>query len=152
MSSSSNASFGQSTQALEDLLSQNHLLPTSNQISHSTDALKLLCCIILGKPFEKVPNTTVYTSTVDGVTLVLAPSGLYGLDAWDPSSITSCSIAGTPSRNTFFDLANQRIDRAKDSSVVLLKAKNHNDDVEFEVDIQGVRFCFQYFQSNYARE
>ena len=153
MASYLGTNLGQSTKALEDLLLQNHLIPTPEQISHCEEALKLLCCTILGDHFHNVPgsNPTVYTSTVDGVVLVLAPSGSYGLGAWDPSAVIPCSIAGTPSGNTFFDLARQRIHRATNLGVVLLKADNHNDDAVFEVDIKGVRFCFQYFQSSYAK-
>ncbi|MCJ1236000.1 hypothetical protein MMC14_003977 [Varicellaria rhodocarpa] len=147
MASSSGVPFCQSTQALEELLLRNDLLPTSDAISHCEQTVELVCRIILGNNYHEVlgSNPSVYTSTVDGIVLVLAPSGSYALGAWDQSAVIPCAVAGTPSGNTFFDLARQKIQRAKDLGVVLLKAENRKDDVVFEIDVKGVRFCFQYF-------
>ena len=152
MASSSAVAVCQSTQALEELLLQNNLFPTSDAISHCEQSIETICRIILGNNYHEIPdsNPTVYTSTVDGVILVLAPSGSYALGAWDQSAVIPCVVAGTPSGNTFFDLACQKLHRAKDLGVVLLKAEKGSK-VVFEVDAKGVRFEFQYFQSSNAK-
>ena len=127
------------------------LLPTTEQTSKGADALKLITTTLLGDTYQELPSASPisYSSTIQGVTLVLSPIGSYGLRCWNLSAVISCCIAGTPSDASFFTVALRKLRKAVNDGVIVLKADRSNSNM-FEVDVLGIRFSLQYHQSQYA--
>ena len=140
-----------SSDALELLLQGHNLLPTELQISHAAEALKLLNLALLGEDYHETTQTspTSYTSTNQGVTLLLAPFGSYGLGCWDGSAEIPCCIAGTPSEKIFYSIARKRLRRTAGNNITILKS-GKSANMMFEIDISGIRFTLQYHQSPYV--
>lgn len=135
-----------SSDALELLLQEQKILPTALEISQAAEALKVLKLALLGDHEATQTSPTAYTSTSQGVTLMLVPIGAYGLDCWDSGAEIPCCIAGTPSEKIFYSIAHRRLRRAAGQGVTILKSSKSANTM-FEIDIGGVRFTLQYHQS-----
>lgn len=139
--------------ALELLLQEQKSLPTTLQISHAAEALKILNQALLGEDYHEATQTSppAYTSTSQGVTLMLAPIGAYSFGCWDASAEIPCCVAGTPSEKIFYSIARKRLRRAAGNGITILKS-GRSANTMFEIDISGIRFAIQYHQSPYVSQ
>ncbi|KAL9118221.1 MAG: hypothetical protein Q9187_005235 [Circinaria calcarea] len=134
--------------ALEILLQEQRILPTTLQLSQAAEALKVLKIALLGEDYDEATQTspTAYTSTSQGVTLMLVPIDAYGLGCWDASAEIICSVAGTPSEKIFYSIAHKRLRRAASNGLTILRS-NKSTNTVFEIDISGIRLNLQYHQN-----
>ena len=142
-----------SIDALELLLREQNILPSTLQISHAVGALRVLNFALLGEEYHATTHTrpTAFTSTSQGVTLMLAFLGSYSLGCWDASAEIPCCIAGTPSEKIFYSIARKRLRRGSGNGITILKSGKTANNM-FEIDISGVRCALQYHQSPYVSQ
>ena len=128
-------------------LTSHSLQPKTTDAEGAKQALKTLNGILLGEPQFKITPATLesFTSTVQGVILTNTPVSSYALGVWDRSEPILCSIAGTPSENTFFSLAKARFRKSGAASITILKANRNAVDM-FHLGIDSFRFVLQYRQ------
>ena len=137
-------------EVLQTYLKRNGMIPTEEQVRDCYSGLSILNQTLLGGHFITVADAPplTFVSTVQGVTLISAPVGAYLLGCWDVSATISCTIAGTPSEETFFDLALHRL--RKNHDIVLMDIDKTGPTM-FRTSIKGFVFSIQYHQSPYTR-
>ena len=105
---------------LEDLLPDGpDFSPTQQDLSKGEEILDILSNALLGDSTSQVispslPSLRLRYSTIDMVTLGIIPLGFYAWGLWKPNDTISVCVAGTPSAETFFDLARTRLSAHKD--------------------------------------
>ncbi len=82
--------------------------------------------------------------------MVIVAVGSFGLDVWDVNSDIDCLCVGSSSVNTFFSLARQRLRRAADQGIKILRADKAGSGTMFEIEIRGIKLDLQYFQARVA--
>ena len=120
-------------------------------ISRASAGLVLVNHLLLGEDYthghtDRVP---IYSSTVQGVTMMNAVIGSFGLQVWDPSEPVLCHVLGTPSEKTFFTLAKGKFRKQEGGRLTILKADKQAIR-KFELNIDGIRFALQYFQADFV--
>ena len=135
---------------LENLLRRKGIVPTEEQAHDCYLSLSILRNTLLGDDSTEIATdiSPTFMSTVQGVTLILAPTGAYPLGCWDTTAVISCSMAGTPSEETFYDLALQRLRRAHD---IIITSIDETGPIMFRISIKGCGFGIQYHQSPYTK-
>lgn len=76
--------------------------------------------------------------------VIIAPVGSYGLGVWTSSSDMDVLCIGPFSSSTFFSLATQRLRKAEDEGVRILRKVKANSGTMLELDIQGIKMDLQY--------
>jgi endonuclease/exonuclease/phosphatase family metal-dependent hydrolase len=105
------------------------MIPTKDQVSQRERAFGVL---------EQLLNTR------SDIPLVLVTVGSYGLGVWTSSSDIDCMCLGPISSKTFFALARQRLRRASDLGVRVLRRVDAKTGTMLELEIGGVRMDLQY--------
>ncbi|KAJ6788646.1 hypothetical protein PWT90_06954 [Aphanocladium album] len=122
----------------QSLLSHDYL-PTEQDEAVRKQAISLLESVLLGNDQSKPGH--------DGRTpvgLVLVPVGSFGLGVWMSSSDVDCLCIGTISSKTFFRMALQRLRKATDRGVRVLRKVLANTGTMLELQILGIKFDLQY--------
>ena len=134
---------------LDTVVKSDGMAPTEQQARDCYSGLSLLRRTLLGEPLTRVAEDLPHTfmSTVQGVTLIFSDIGAYCLGCWDPSATIVCSMAGTPSDDTFFDMALQKLRRNQD---IILSAIDESGPFMFRVSINEVVFSIQYHQTPFT--
>jgi poly(A) polymerase Pap1 len=78
------------------------------------------------------------------VSIVVVPVGSYGLGVWSTSSDIDCLCVGSISIKTFFAIASQRLKKAVDLGVKILRKVKAASGTMLELDIRGVKLDLQY--------
>ena len=146
------ADIDQESKELQHVYSQlraGDFIPGSEDISAAGEALNLLRKMVLGdtaRPLSSEISATVpqWYSEDAGMALVLTVVGNYALRIWYPFEEILVSIAGTPSRSTFFELLSENLDRNR-SNARTITAKRDAGDM-FELDIGGLKITLRYSQ------
>jgi poly(A) polymerase Pap1/uncharacterized protein (UPF0248 family)/2'-5' RNA ligase len=84
--------------------------------------------------------------------VIVVPVGSYGLGVWTSSSDIDCLCIGPFSSRTFFALAAQRLKKAADEGVRILRRVKANTGTMLELEIQGVKMDLQYCPATYISE
>lgn len=130
---SASASLG-GIEQIKDLLLAKGFLPSEEEGKSRATALALL---------EKVLNGN--QSVAEGFTkFLLIPVGSYGLGVWMKSSDVDCLCVGSISSKTFFAMALQRLRKASDKGVTVLRRVKANSGTMLELVINGIKFDLQY--------
>lgn len=119
---------------LAELLKQVQAIPSEEDIHEHATAFKLLRETIL----ESIENGRSSTA------LVLVPVGSYGLGVWTASSDIDCLCIGPFSSSTFFSLASQRLRKAADKGVKVMRRVKAHTGIMLELEINGVKIDLQY--------
>ena len=132
------------------LSDHNNIYPTEESTEQAHHALEKLVSILLGDDAGQlnIAQLRTFTSLSQGVRLILTPISLYGLRLWSVGDPIVCSIAGTPTEDTFYSLARGLL-RKPGTQVVIQKSDKNADNI-FELGIDGIEFCLQYHQSPLA--
>lgn len=125
---------------LAELLKQVQAIPSEEDILEHSAAFKLLRETILEPSAPTAPTETGRTNTP----LVLVPVGSYGLGVWTSSSDIDCLCMGPFSSSTFFSLAAQRLRKAADKGVKLMRRVKAHTGTMLELEINGVKIDLQY--------
>jgi poly(A) polymerase Pap1/endonuclease/exonuclease/phosphatase family metal-dependent hydrolase/uncharacterized protein (UPF0248 family) len=123
------------------LLKQLQAIPSEGEIQQHAAALKLLHeIIVLGSSAPAVSGEPGRSSTP----LVLVPVGSYGLGVWTAASDIDCLCIGPFSSSTFFSLATQRLRKAADRGVKVMRRVKAHSGTMLELEINGVKVDLQY--------
>jgi poly(A) polymerase Pap1 len=100
-------------------------------------ALSLLRRIVLGSSDDD-------NSAMSDIPMVIVPVGSYALGVWTTESDIDCLCIGTISSKTFFKLARQRLAKAQDQGVHVLRKVEANTGTMLELSVNGVAMDLQY--------
>lgn len=125
---------------LAGLLKQVQAIPSEEEVQQHAAALRLLRETILEASAPTVSTETGRSSTP----LVLVPVGSYGLGIWTSSSDIDCLCIGPFSSSTFFSLATQRLRKAADKGVKVMRRVKAHTGTMLELEINGVKIDLQY--------
>ena len=138
----------QSTNGLRSCLLKEAILPSPEVTTQAAQGLDLLNRVLLGEQYDKLESSTLdtYSSTVQVVSLVVAPIASYGLRVWDASEPIMCSIAGTISEKSFYSIAKSKFRKAFDDGLIILRA-DKDEMIGFELSVKSIKFTLQYHQA-----
>lgn len=119
-------------ESITELLKQVQAIPSEEEAQNHAAAFKLLREIILE------------SSAPTGAPLVVVPVGSYGLGVWMPGSDIDCLCIGPFSSSTFFSLAAQRLRKAADRGVKVLRRVKAHTGTMLELEINGTKIDLQY--------
>ncbi|ATY60794.1 DUF455 domain [Cordyceps militaris] len=124
---------------LKKTLLSHGYLPTEDDESVRKQAISVLDSVLLGNDQTK-PDQEARTP----VGLVLVPVGSFGLGVWMSSSDVDCLCIGTISSKTFFRMALQRLRKASDRGIRVLRKVLANTGTMLELQILGIKFDLHY--------
>jgi 2'-5' RNA ligase len=134
---------------LKSCLANYAMLPTEKEIDSRKEAFALLKSVLRQKPTQMASildsaNDVSPVNTKSSILLVIVPVGSYGLGIWNASSDIDCLCVGSISTKTFFALASQRLRKAADLDVRILRTVKAASGTMLELEIRGVRLDLQY--------
>ncbi|KAH4031405.1 polynucleotide adenylyltransferase [Parastagonospora nodorum] len=122
---------------LDSVLASGGMFPSEEEVQQRKDALEILKRVVYGTSSDDV------TSTSD-VPMIIVPVGSYALGVWTSGSDIDCLCIGTISSKTFFKLARQRLVKAHDQGVRVLRKVEANTGTMLELSVLGVAMDLQY--------
>lgn len=125
------------TLSLESVLAKHGMLPADEDADARRSAFTLIKEVLLGS------SDAEQTAAAD-IPMVIVPVGSYALGAWTSSSDIDCLCIGSISSKTFFKLARQRIIRAENRGVRLLRKVEAGTGTMFELSVNGISMDLQY--------
>lgn len=106
--------------------------------------------------FQLLKDVLLDTSSAEGgqsnTALFLVPVGSYGLSVWTSSSDVDCLCIGPFSSSTFFSLATQRLRRAADKGIRIIRRVKANTGTMLELELGGFKFDLQYASAHAVAE
>ena len=113
------------------------MIPNDEQTTQRQEAFELLQRI--------VSDTSEDADTVQpGIPLVIVPVGSYALGVWTSSSDIDCLCIGSISSKTFFKLARQRLVKAGNPQVRILRKVEATTGTMLELSVNGILMDMQY--------
>jgi len=128
--------LSQSTE-LDSVLVAGDMFPSEEEVQQRKNALEILKRVIYGTSGDDV------TSASD-LPMVIVPVGSYALGVWTSGSDIDCLCIGTISSKTFFKLARQRLVKAHEQGVRVLRKVEANTGTMLELSVLGVDMDLQY--------
>jgi endonuclease/exonuclease/phosphatase family metal-dependent hydrolase len=122
---------------LKLVLEAHRMFPTSSEVEQRRHAFTLLKQAVLGLA---VDNNLASADTP----LVVVAVGSYALGVWTSDSDIDCLCIGTISSKTFFKLVRQRLLKAENQGVRILRKVEANSGTMLELSINGVATDLQY--------
>jgi endonuclease/exonuclease/phosphatase family metal-dependent hydrolase len=119
------------------MLNAHHMFPTDEEVQQRETAFVLLKQIVLGV-------TEDGDSPSPEIPLVMVPVGSYALGAWTSDSDIDCLCIGTISSKTFFKLARQRLQRAENQGVRIMRKVEAGTGTMLELSVNGIAMDLQY--------
>jgi endonuclease/exonuclease/phosphatase family metal-dependent hydrolase/2'-5' RNA ligase len=110
---------------------------TDQEIENRKEAFTLVKEVVLGSADDRV-------TIASDIPMVMVPVGSYALGVWTAASDIDCLCIGSISSKTFFRLSRQRINRAEERGVRLLRKVNAASGTMFELSVNGVHMDLQY--------
>jgi endonuclease/exonuclease/phosphatase family metal-dependent hydrolase/2'-5' RNA ligase len=131
---------GELTSALDlsSILEAGGMFPTEEDAQQRQKALALLKQVIIGTSDDDDD------SGMPDIPMVVVPVGSYALGAWTAESDIDCLCIGTISSKTFFRLARQRLAKASDQGVRILRKVEASTGTMLELSVNGVAMDLQY--------
>ena len=114
------------------------MFPTDEQTRQRQNAFETLQQVLLG-----IADATEDTVQPD-IPFVMVPVGSYALGVWTSDSDIDCLCIGTISSKTFFKLARQRIIKAENRGVRILRKVEAGTGTMLELSVNGVLMDLQY--------
>jgi hypothetical protein len=128
--------LSQSTE-LDSVLAAGHMFPFDEEVQQRKNALEILKQVVYGTSGEEVSSTS-------DIPMIIVPVGSYALGVWTSESDIDCLCIGTISSKTFFKLARQRLVKAHDQGVRVLRKVEANTGTMLELSVIGVAMDLQY--------
>ena len=119
------------------MLATHRMFPTDEEAQQREAAFTLLKQIVLGE-------TEDGDSSSPDIPLVMVPVGSYALGAWTWDSDIDCLCIGTISSKTFFKLARQRLQRAENPDVRIMRKVEAGTGTMLELSVNGIAMDLQY--------
>ncbi|KMU72186.1 hypothetical protein CISG_00495 [Coccidioides immitis RMSCC 3703] len=124
-------------------LREHSMVPTKEDISKRTAVLDLLRNVIIHGSAARVDENG-HSNNEPDIAMVLVPVGSYGLGVWSPSSDVDCLSIGPISSKIFFAIAEQRLRRAADSGIRILRKVKAATGTMIELEVNGIKCDLQY--------
>lgn len=121
---------------LETVLATGKMFPTGEELQQRKVALDTLRRVVLG--------TADTGDLASDIPMVIVPVGSYALGIWTSDSDIDCLCIGTISSKTFFKLARQRLVKAYDQGVRVLRKVEANTGTMLELSVNNVAIDLQY--------
>ncbi|KAH7394226.1 hypothetical protein DE146DRAFT_125998 [Phaeosphaeria sp. MPI-PUGE-AT-0046c] len=121
---------------LDHALAAGGMLPTEEAKQQRKLALSTLEKVILGTGGDEAATSDI--------PMVIVPVGSYALGVWTVESDIDCLCIGTISSKTFFKLARQRLIKAQDQGVRVLRKVEASTGTMLELSVNGVAMDLQY--------
>lgn len=132
-------------QSLGDVESIKSALHTGGFIPSSADqAAQVQAIALLEKVLIQNDTSSPTHGSRQSLQLVLIPVGSFGLGVWTADSDVDCLCVGNISSKLFFTMATQRLRKASDVGITLLRRVKANSGTMLELDIFGIKFDLQY--------
>nr|KMM72497.1 hypothetical protein CPAG_08791 [Coccidioides posadasii RMSCC 3488] len=128
---------------LDLCLREHSMVPTKEDISKRTAVLDLLRNVIIHGSAARVEENG-HSDNEPDIAMVLVPVGSYGLGVWSPSSDVDCLSIGPISSKIFFAIAEQRLRRAADSGIRILRKVKAATGTMIELEVNGIKCDLQY--------
>ncbi|KMU82441.1 hypothetical protein CIHG_00223 [Coccidioides immitis H538.4] len=128
---------------LDLCLREHSMVPTKEDISKRTAVLDLLRNVIIHGSAARVDENG-HSNNEPDIAMVLVPVGSYGLGVWSPSSDVDCLSIGPISSKIFFAIAEQRLRRAADSGIRILRKVKAATGTMIELEVNGIKCDLQY--------
>jgi hypothetical protein len=122
---------------LSSVLRSGGMFPTEEEVHQRQKALALLKQVVVGDSGDDSTETS-------DIPMVMVPVGSYALDVWTSQSDIDCLCVGTISSKTFFKLARQRLAKAGDQGVRILRKVEASTGTMLELSVNGVAMDLQY--------
>ncbi|WEW54751.1 hypothetical protein PRK78_000176 [Emydomyces testavorans] len=129
--------------SLDECLHEYSMLPSNEDIDKRHGALGVLRNLVIRGPVNQAENIE---QNINGpsISMVLVPVGSYGLGVWSPSSDIDCLFIGPISSKTFFAVAEQRLRKAADAGIRILRKVIATTGTMLELEVNGVKCDLQY--------
>lgn len=121
---------------LESTLHKHHMLLTEEEESKRHAAFAVLKEAVLGG--------TRTGDAVSGIPLVMVAVGSFAMKVDTSSSDIDCLCVGSISSKTFFKLARQRLQKAENQGIRILRKVEASTGTMFELSVNGVPMDLQY--------
>lgn len=118
-------------------LAAHGMFSTDEELRLRQDAFALLKRVVLNVSGDN-------DSVLSDIPLVIVPVGSYALGVWTKESDIDSLCIGTISSKTFFKLARQRLVKAEDQGVRILRKVEANTGTMLELSINGISMDLQY--------
>ncbi|KAJ8112107.1 hypothetical protein OPT61_g5450 [Boeremia exigua] len=122
---------------LESTLRRNSMFLTHEERARRKAAFVLLQEVVLA-------CSSASSSRVAGVPLVMVPVGSFAMRVDTPESDIDCLCIGSISSKTFFKLARQRLQKAENQGVRLLRKVEASTGTMLELSVNGLAMDLQY--------
>jgi endonuclease/exonuclease/phosphatase family metal-dependent hydrolase len=122
---------------LSSVLKSGGMFPTEEEVQQRQKTLALLKQIVLGDPGDD-------SAGMSDIPMVMVTVGSYALGVWTSESDIDCLCIGTISSKTFFKLARQRLAKANDQGVRILRKVEASTGTMLELSVNGVAMDLQY--------
>lgn len=126
------------SESVKECLAELDVLPSDEEVLKRQSVLGLLKKILL----ETDTQSSSYHKSRSSV--IIVPVGSYGLGVWTSSSDIDVLCIGPFSSATFFALATQRLRKAADQDVRILRRVKAKSGTMLELEIQGIKLDLQY--------
>ncbi|KAM3518108.1 hypothetical protein NHJ13051_008427 [Beauveria bassiana] len=114
-------------------------LPTTSEQGTRKQAITLFEKVLLG-----IDQAKPEKQGRGHVGLILVPVGSYGLGVWTSSDHVDCLCIGTMSSKTFFRMALQRLRKASDGGMRILRKASTSTGTMLKLQILGIKFNLHY--------
>jgi endonuclease/exonuclease/phosphatase family metal-dependent hydrolase len=118
-------------------LAAHGMVPNEEQTTRRQDAFATLQQIILDTNDNLEPGQS-------SIPLIVVPVGSYALGVWTSDSDIDCLCIGTISSKTFFKLARQRLTKAGNPQVRILRKVEAHTGTMLELSVNGILMDLQY--------
>jgi 2'-5' RNA ligase len=118
------------------------IFPTDEEVNKRKDVFALVKNIMQKSPFQQILDKAENKRSI--LSMVVVPVGSYGLGVWSTSSDIDCLCIGSISEKTFFALAGQRLRKAADLGIRILRKVKAASGTMLELDVRGIKFDLQY--------
>jgi endonuclease/exonuclease/phosphatase family metal-dependent hydrolase len=122
---------------LKSVLATGKMFPTGEEVQQRKLALEVLRRVVLSTAGSG-------DSEASDIPMVIVPVGSYALGVWTADSDIDCLCIGTISSKTFFKLARQRLVKAQDQGVRVLRKVEANTGTMLELSVNDVAMDLQY--------
>ena len=122
---------------VETALAAHHMFPSEEETKQRQHAFAILKQVILGVSGDD-------GLVVSDVLMVIVPVGSYAMVVWTGSSDIDCLCIGSISSKTFFRLARQKLIKAHEQGVRILRKVEAGTGTMLELIVNGVAMDLQY--------
>ncbi|KAH9862175.1 hypothetical protein IAQ61_010378, partial [Plenodomus lingam] len=123
--------------SLQSMLYRQDMIPTEKQMEVRQQAFELLKNVVLGT-IDKQDHAS------SGVSLNMVAVGSYALGVWTADSDLDCLCVGSVSSKTFFKLVRQRLARARNRGIKILRKVEAKTGTMLELSVDGISADLHY--------